>query len=62
MIDIIQKLETESLTIFEWFENNSKLIVENIRGNLICCETSVKLSGMTVGSKISFEPHLNTAC
>ena len=34
----------------------------NVGGSLTCDETTVKLLGITVDNKLSFEPHLNTVC
>ena len=74
MNDITKKLKTECFAIFEWFENlkanSGKLQVmlkmdddkleTNVGCSLIYNETTVKLLGVTVANKLSFEPHLNT--
>ena len=68
MHDINKKLETESFTIFEWFENNyvkannGRLQVAYDRGSLIWDKTAIKLFSTNVNSKPSFEPHSNKLC
>ena len=67
MNDITKNIETESLTIFEWFQINffkansgkSQVILTTcdklklyVRGSLMCNETTMKFS---------FEPQLDTA-
>ena len=67
-----RKLESESLILFEWFHDNYlkadsgkshvMLTTDNklkIKGNPISNEKIVKLLGVTVDNKLSFEPHLN---
>ena len=72
-----RKLESESLIIFEWFHDNylkansgksrvmlttdNKLKI-NVKGSPISNENIVKLLGVTVDNKLSFEPHLNLVC
>lgn len=68
--NIIKKHENKTLTVFEWFENNSDKIIlttddkpkNNAWASFICNKTTVKLFGMTVDNKLSFELHLNRAC
>ena len=65
--NIIKKHENKTLTVFEWFENNSDKIIlttddkpkNNAWASFICNKTTVKLFGMTVDNKLSFELHLN---
>ena len=72
--DVQRKSESESLILFEWFHDNylkansgkshvmlridNKLKI-NVKGSLISNEKIVKLLGVTVDNKLSFEPHLN---
>ena len=72
-----RKLESESLILFEWFHDNcfkanigkshvmlttdNKLKI-NIKGSPITNEKIVKLLGVTVHNKLTFEPHLNLIC
>ena len=69
-----RKLESESLILFEWFhdsypkansgrshvmlttDNKQKI---NVKGSPISSKKIVKLLGVTVDNKHSFEPHLN---
>ena len=77
MTDITKKLDTDTLTIFEWFQMNylnvrsekSQVILTandklkiNAAGSLISNETTAKLLGMTIDNTPSFETHLNTVC
>ena len=71
------KLEPESLILFEWFHDNyfkansgkchvmlrtdNKLKV-NVKGSPISNDKMIKLLGVTVNNKLSFEPHLNLVC
>ena len=72
-----RKLESESLVLFEWFYDNylkansgkshAMLITDNeLKINVKCSPLSnekiVKLLGVTVDNKLSFEPHLNLVC
>ena len=75
--DVQRKLESESLILFEWFHDNylkansgkshvmltidNKLKI-NVKDSLISNEKMVKLLGVTVDNKLSFEPHLNLVC
>ena len=72
-----RKLESESLILFEWFRDSylkansgksnimltkdNKLKI-NVKGSLISNEKTVKLLGVTVANKLSFERHLNLVC
>ena len=72
--DVQRKLESESLILFEWFHDNylkansgkshvmltidNKLKI-NVKDSLISNEKMVKLLGVAVDNKLSFEPHLN---
>ena len=72
--DVQRKLESESLILFELFRENylkansgksqimlttyNKLNI-NIKGSLISNVKVVKLQGVTVDNKLSFEPLLN---
>ena len=72
-----RKLESQSLILFEWFHNNylkgnsgkshamlttdHKLKI-SVKGSPISKEKIVKLLGVTVDNKLSFEPHLNLLC
>ena len=72
-----RKFESESLILFEWFHDNylkansgkshvmlttdNKLKI-NVKGSPISNEKIVKLLGVTVDNKFSFEPHLNLVC
>ena len=67
----------ESFILFEWFHDNylkanigkshvmlttdNKLKI-NVKGTPISNEKTVKLSGITVDNKLSFDPHLNLVC
>ena len=67
----------ESFILFEWFHDNylkansgkshvmlttdNKLKI-NVKGSPISNEKTVKLLGVTVDNKFSFEPHLNLVC
>ena len=71
------KFESESLILFEWFHDNylkansgkshvmlttdNKLKI-NVKGSPISNEKIVKLLGVTVDNKLSFESHLNLVC
>ena len=72
-----RKLESESLILFEWFHDNylransgkSHVMLTtdnkqkiNVKGSPISNEKIVKLLGVTVDNKLSFEPHLNLVC
>ena len=75
--DVQGKLEPESLILFEWFHDNyfkansgkcqvmlrtdNKLKV-NVKGSPISNDKMIKLLGVTVDNKLSFEPHLNLVC
>ena len=77
LYDVQRKLESEYLTIFEWFHDNclktnsgkshvmlttnNKLKI-NVKSSPISNEKIVKLLGVTVDNKLSFEPHLNLVC
>ena len=77
LFDLQRKLESESLILFKWFRNNylktntskshlmlatdNKLKI-NVKGSLISNEEKVKLLGVTVDNKLSFEPLLNLVC
>ena len=72
-----RKLESESLILFEWLHGNylkagsckshvmsttnNKLEI-NVKSSPISNEKIVKLLGVTVDDKLSFEPHLNLVC
>ena len=77
LYDVQRKLESESLVLFEWFYDNylkansgkshAMLITDNeLKINVKCSPLSnekiVKLLGVTVDNKLSFEPHLNLVC
>ena len=77
LYDVQRKLESESLVLFEWFYDNylkansgkshAMLITDNeLKINVNCSPSSnekiVKLLGVTVDNKLSFEPHLNLVC
>ena len=71
------KFESESLILFEWFHDNylkansgkshvtlttdNKLKI-NVKESPISNEKTVKLLGVTVDNKLSFESHLNFVC
>ena len=72
--DVQRKLESESLILFEWFQDNylkansaesqvmltrDKKLKINVKGSPISIEKIGKLLGVTVDDKLSFEPHLN---
>ena len=75
--DLQRKVESESLILFEWFHDiylkansgksyamlttDNKLKI-NVKGIPISNEKIVKLLGVTVDNKLSFEPHLNLLC
>ena len=75
--DLERKVESESLILFEWFHDiylkansgksyamlttDNKLKI-NVKGIPISNEKIVKLLGVTVDNKLSFEPHLNLLC
>ena len=77
LYDVQRKLESESLILFEWIHDNylkansgkshvmlttdSKQKI-NVKGSRISNEKIVKLLGVTVDKKLSFEPHLNLIC
>ena len=77
LYDVKIKFESESLILFEWFHDNylkansgkshvmlttdNKLKI-NVKGSPISNEKIVKLLGVTVDNKFSFEPHLNLVC
>ena len=72
-----RKLESESLIPFERFHDNylkansgkshvllttdNKLKI-NVKGSPISNEKIIRLLGVTVDNKLSFEPHLNLVC
>ena len=77
LYDEQRKLEFESLILFEWFHDNylkansgkSHVMLTtdnkqkiNVKGSPISNEKIVKLLGLTVDNKLSFEPHLNFVC
>ena len=77
LYDVQRKLESESLILFEWFHDNclkvnsgkSHIMLTtdnkqkiNVKGSPISNKKIVKLLGVTVDYKLSFEPHLNLAC
>ena len=77
LIEAQTKIETESLEVFECFQNNylkvnstrphvmlttDNIVQVNVGGNIISNEKTVKLLGITVENKLSFEPHLNKIC
>ena len=72
-----RKLQSESLILFEWFHDNylkvnsgkSHVMLTtdnkqkiNVKRSPISNEKIVKLLGVTVNNKLSFEPHLNLVC
>ena len=75
--DLQRKVESESLILFEWFHDiylkansgksyamlttDNKLKI-NVKGIPISNEKIVKLLGVTVDNKLSFESHLNLVC
>ena len=75
--DVQRKMECESLILFEWFRDNylkansgkshimltadNKLKI-NAQGSLISNEKILKLLGLTVDNKLSFELHLTLVC
>ena len=75
--DVQRKLESESLILFEWFHDNylkinsvkshamlttdNKLKI-NVKGSPISNGKLVKLLGVIVDNKFSFESHLNLVC
>ena len=77
LYDVQRKLDSESLILFEWFHDNylkansgkshvmlttnNKLKI-NVKSSPISNEKIVKLLGVTVDNKLSFEPHLNLVC
>ena len=77
LCDVQRNLESESLLLFEWSHDNylkansgksnimlttdNKLKI-NVKGSPISNEKTVKLLGVTVDNKFSFEPHLNLVC
>ena len=77
MIEAQTKVETESLKIFKWFQNsyikasstrshviltNATIVQVKAGGNIFINEKTVRLLGITVDNKLSFEPHLNKTC
>ena len=73
LYDVQRKLESESLILFEWFHDNylkansgkSHVMLTtdnkqkiNVKGSPISNKKIVKLLGLTVDNKLSFEPHL----
>ena len=69
LIETQTKIETESLKIFEWFQNNhmkanstrshviltnGTMVQVNVRGNILITEKTVRLLGITVDNKLSF--------
>ena len=77
LYDVQRKLDSESLILFEWFHDNylkansgkshvmlttdNKLKI-NVKDSPISNEKIVKLLGVTVDNKLSFQPHLNLVC
>ena len=77
LYDVKIRFESESLILFEWFHDNylkansgkshvmlttdNKLKI-NVKGSPISNEKIVKLLGVTVDNKLSFESHLNLVC
>ena len=72
-----RKLESESLILFEWFHDNylnansgkSHVMLTtdnkqkiNFKASPISNKKIVKLLGVTVDNKLSFEAHLNLVC
>ena len=68
-----KKLETKSLTIYDWFEylksnsEKSQVLLTTddklkfkVGNSLIFTKTTVKQLGTTIENKISFESYLNT--
>ena len=77
LYDVQRKLETEFLILFEWFHDNylkansGKSLVMlttankqkiNVKGSPISNEKIVKILGLTIHTKLFFEPHLNLVC
>ena len=77
LYDVQRKLKCESLILFEWFHDNylransdkSHVMLTtgnkqkiNVKGSRISNEKIVKLLGVTVDNKLSFEPRLNLVC
>ena len=75
--DVQRKLESESLILFKLFHDNylkansgkshvmlttDNKVKINVKGSAISNEKIVKLLGVTVDNKLSFEPHLNLVC
>ena len=75
--DVQRKLESESLILFEWFHDNylkansgkshvmlttDNKLKTNVKGSPISNKKIVKLLGVTVDNKLSFESHLNMVC
>ena len=77
LYDVKIRFESESLILFEWFHDNylkansgkshvmlttdNKLKI-NVKESPISNEKIVKLLGVTVDNKLSFESHLNLVC
>ena len=76
LYDVQSKLESESLILLEWFHDNylkansgkshvmltdNKLKI-NVKGGTISNEKIVKLLGVAVDNKFSFETHPNLVC
>ena len=74
LIEARTKIETESLKVFEWFRDNylkanstkspvmlatNNIVQADFWGNIMSNEKTVKLLGMIVDNKLSFEPHLS---
>ena len=77
LYDVQRKLESESLILFEWFHDNylkansgkshvmlttDNKLKTNVKGSPISNKKIVKLLGVTVDNKLSFESHLNMVC
>ena len=77
LYDVKIKFESESLILFEWFHDNylkansgkshvmlttDNKLKTNVKGSPISNKKIVKLLGVTVDNKLSFESHLNMVC